>query len=117
MKQLICSASIFLFCVSANAQFNGKIRNVSAYRDSILLLNRQDITAMNLPKYKFLYKTENGKVFESPVDKMRCLAPDFPANMPVAAINIIPPEQMPNGSKSLNTPPLLNSKLRKRDFL
>jgi len=110
MKQLIFSASIFLFCVSANAQFNGKITTASAYVDSIILLNRQDITAMNLPKYKFLYNTEVGKVFESPVDKMRCLAPDFPSNMPVAAITIIPPELMPNGSKGLLAPPMFNKK-------
>jgi hypothetical protein len=110
MKQLIFSASIFLLCVSANAQFNGKITNASVYRDSLILLNRRDITAMNLPKYKFLYKTENGKVFESPIDKMRCLAPDFPSNMPVAAIHIIPPELIPNGSKGLLAPPLLNRK-------
>lgn len=44
-----------------------------------------------------------------PVKKC-CLAPDFPSNMPAAAINIIPPELMPNSSKRLLAPPLLNKK-------
>jgi hypothetical protein len=99
MKQFLFSTLIILLCISSNAQLNGKVSEVMIYKDSVLNFFNQGNIVMNIPKYKFLFENEKGKVLESPVDKMRCLAADFPSTMPVAGkfLKKNEPEIMPNG--------------------
>jgi len=107
MKQLILSAFIILVCFTSKAQFNGKISDVNIHKDSMLVFNNPNL---NLPKYKYLFENEKGKIFESPVDKMLCLVPDFHSNMPVTGLNKIKPEPMPNVLPDGIVPPSLNIK-------
>ena len=50
-------------------------------KDSIIL---SELFAFKSQKAKMLYETEKGKVYQLPLDNMRCLVPDFKSNMPVA---------------------------------
>lgn len=58
---------------------------------------------------------EKGSIYESPLDHMRCLAPDFPSTMPVADLpktdsngNKFLPDSMPNPFLNRNSiaPPI-----------
>lgn len=110
MKTLLFSALV-LFGSFAEAQV-GTISNAKIYKDSILKFHYPNSVALNLPEYKFLYPTEKGNVYESPVDRMRCLVPDFPSTMPVAGGSWkIPPESMPNAGDSLRLPPPIHEKI------
>ena len=50
--------------------------------DTILLPGKQLYT-FNVPNSRFLFENEKGKVYQLPLDNMRCLVPDFKSNMPV----------------------------------
>ncbi|MEO5907872.1 MAG: hypothetical protein ABIR50_00665 [Ginsengibacter sp.] len=122
MKLLVLLISIFFFISASGQQLSGKINNVTFYKDSIFNNNRIfHALAINRPNYKFLFENEKGKVFESPIDHMRCLAPDFDFKMPVADLpkvdingNKTQPEPMPNPFlKNNSIPPLLLFKKNK----
>lgn len=62
--------------------------------------------------YKFLYQMEKGKVYESPVDNMKCLAFDFPSKMPFGDILQFEPGNIPNPMlKNPAIPKPLNQKV------
>jgi hypothetical protein len=96
MKLLVLLLFSFIN-ISANSQKLGKISDLKIFKDSVLIPG--NLALANFPKYKFLFDTKKGKVFESPTDKMRCLVAGFHSNMPVAGINKIKPEPMPNASR------------------
>ena len=109
MKLLVLLLFSFTFISANSQQLRGKISDVKIFKDSVLVPGNLAL-AMNLSKYKFLFETQKGRVFESPVDKMRCVVPDFPSKMPVAGINKIKPEPMPNASRPDLIPSPLNKK-------
>ena len=111
MKSLIfLMLSPFAF-MSVNAQqLKGQIEGLKIYKDSLLL--NQDYT-FNVPNSKFLYDTEKGKVYQLPLDNMKCLIPSISSNMPVATKQPentrIAPVPIPNpftGKESLIIPPV-----------
>jgi hypothetical protein len=111
MKLIVLLIGSFTF-ISVNGQkIHRKIDNVNFDKDSISSGNPVlEALAFNETNYKFLFRNEKGKVYESTIDHMRCLAPDFPLKMPVAELPKIKnskPEQMPNAfSKKHTLPPL-----------
>ncbi len=107
MKQLTFSILIILIYSTANAQVNGKASDMKIYKDSVLVFNNP---ILNPSKYKFLFENEKGKVYESQVDKMRCLVPNYNSTMPVSGINNMKPEPMPNASKRDSIPFVPNKK-------
>lgn len=103
MKFFVLLIASFAFISAKSQQLSGKINNVSFYKDTVL--GRQPnltVFTINQTNYKFLFKNERGSVYESPVDRMRCLAPDFPSSMPNSSFpkinkeNQTKPEQIPN---------------------
>ena len=102
---LLCS---FAFISAKSQQLVGKISDIKFFKDSVLVPGSPQTVALNSAKYKFLFETEKGKVFESPIDRMRCLAPQFSSKMPVAGSIIQSPERMPNAGKEGLLPPPLN---------
>lgn len=106
MKLFILLISSLAFISAKSQQLSGKINNIAIYKDTVLGKPRPFLNtlAINQTNYKFLFKSEIGSVYESPVDHMRCLAPDFPSNMPGSGsedLNLkysqkIEPEKMPN---------------------
>jgi hypothetical protein len=108
MKLLVLLLCSFTFISAKSQQLAGNISDVKFFKDSVLVPGASQTLAMNDPKYQFLFETEKGKVFESPVDHMRCLAPKFSSNMPVAGSFIHKVEPMPNAAKDGLLPPPLN---------
>ena len=107
MKSLVLLLCTFTFISAKSQQFTRKVSDIKFFKDSSLAPGNSTL-AINYPKYKFLFETEKGKVFESPVDHMRCLAPEFSSNMPVAGSFIHKVEPMPNAAKGGLLPPPLN---------
>jgi len=104
IKLLVLLIASFTFISANGQQLSNKMNNIAFYKDTII---KEDqifhALAINQTNYKFLFKNEKGKVFESPIDHMRCMAPDFPSKMPVGdspKTNMngkkIHPEPMPN---------------------
>lgn len=107
MKQLIFSIFIIFVWFPAMAQIDGNESDMKIYKDSVVVFNNP---ILNSSKYKFLFENEKGQVFESQVDKMRCLVPKFPSNMPVKGTYKMKPEQMPNASRPDSIPSAPNKK-------
>ena len=62
--------------------------------------------------YKYLFQTDKGKVYESPVDKLKCLVADFPSKMPDTGILQFGPGRIPNPMlKNPAIPKPLNQKV------
>lgn len=104
MKSLLfVLLSTFAFTSVKAQQFKGKIDGLKIYKDSLLFNND---FAFNVPNSKFLYDTEKGKVYELPLDHMRCLVPTFKSNMPIARFNLlnrkIVPVPIPNPFGKIN---------------
>lgn len=108
MKLVVLLLCSFAFISAKSQQLNENISDVKFFKDSVLVPETSQTLAMNNPKYKFLFETEKGKVFESPVDHMHCLVPEFSSKMPVAGSNIHKVEPMPNGTKDELLPPPIN---------
>lgn len=115
MKLSLLLIASFAFIYANSQRFSGKIDHVIIYNDSLFTPRNPsvDALAINQTNYKFLFKNEKGSVYESPIDHMRCLAPDFPSKMPVdglhdKTINGInkKPEPMPNPFLNNNSIPL-----------
>ena len=79
---LFLMLATFAFIFVNAQQFKGKIEGVKIYKDSLLVFNDNVF-----PNAKFLYDTEKGKVFQLPLDHMRCFVPTFKSNMPVYNLN------------------------------
>jgi hypothetical protein len=47
------------------------------------LISPKMLAITDMPKAKFLYETNKGKVYALPLDNMRCLVPSIQSNMPV----------------------------------
>lgn len=108
MKSLVLLLCSLTFISAKSQQLNGKISDGKFFKDSVLVPESPQTLALNYPKYKFLFDSEKGKVFESPIDHMHCLAPRFSSKMPVAGLNIQKPEPMPNAANGIVIPPPLN---------
>lgn len=112
MKCVFTSLALFFFTV-ANAQhpseknqndflqkLNGnQFRDVKITGDSLVLLNNS--YAFNQYNMKYLFENNRGKVYESYIDHMHILAPNFNSNMPVLKSDIhslhsIKPVPIPN---------------------
>ncbi len=79
MKTIFFFIFLFVF-FAANAQtIPDKISENLYLTDSFPNSNY----AFNVPGAKLLFETEKGKVYELPLDKMRCLDPSFTSKMPV----------------------------------
>lgn len=72
--------TLLLFAGSLFTHFCASCQGNSNVKDSILVT---EAFAFNVPKAKLLFETEKGKVYELPLDKMRCLDPVIRSNMPV----------------------------------
>lgn len=107
MKSIVLLLCTFTFISAKSQQLTRKVSDIKFFKDSALGPGNSTL-AINYPKYKFLFETEKGKVFESPIDHMRCLTPQFSSKMPVAGSNIQKPEPMPNAADGILIPPPLN---------
>ena len=90
--------SVFLLSVLTSISTNGQPAFVIKRSDYLKLLKKRSLTfknpkdsiilsepfAFKSQKAKMFYETEKGKVYQLPLDNMRCLVPDFKSNMPVA---------------------------------
>lgn len=85
MKQLLFIALSLIFFGSANAQdqYPPKILKIQPGFNS----KHSETWAFNDPNSKFLFDNGNGKVFQSLIDNMRILAPNYQSNMPLAITN------------------------------
>jgi len=117
MKIILLLIGCFTFIAAKSQKGDGKINNnlfdlnlaTKNPVPSPLFFN----TEVSPPStYKFLYQTEKGKVYESPVDNMKCLAVDFPSKMPVTDILQFEPGNIPNPMlKNQAIPKPLNQKV------
>jgi hypothetical protein len=119
MKQiLILIISISLFnTTNAQIKYPEKILKISGGLDS----KSSETLAINGPNSKFLFDNGRGKVYESLIDKMRFLAPDFQSNMPILVPNFeskMPVQKMAPGgliiTQSQGTTPMYLPKLPTR---
>jgi hypothetical protein len=79
MKTIFFFIFLFVF-IAGNAQTIPDKISANLYpTDSLPNSNY----AFNVPGAKLLFETEKGKIYELPLDKMRCLEPSFTSNMPV----------------------------------
>lgn len=101
MKQFTFFILVIFVCFSVNAQRNDELSDFKMYKDSVVVFNNPVLSSS---KYKFLFENEKGKVYESQIDKMRCLVPTFSSKMPVRGTNKINPEPMPNPSRRDSIP-------------
>ncbi|MEO8854252.1 MAG: hypothetical protein ABI359_10755 [Ginsengibacter sp.] len=118
MKILLFLIGSFTFIVAKSQNSNNKINN------NEFLLNLVTKNPVPSPHffnaevsppatYKYLFQTEKGKVYQSPIDKMKCLAAEFPSKMPVAGIFRSELGRIPN--PMLNNPAIpksLNQKVQ-----
>jgi hypothetical protein len=113
MKLSILLITSFAFISTNGQNFSRKVYNVIIYNDSLLIPRNPsvDALAINQKNYRFLFKNEKGSVYESPIDNMRCLAPDFHSKMPVADL----PKMDKNGKK--NQPEPMPNPLQDRESI
>ena len=84
MKFILFIASVFIVDLTFAQQ--PKIDNVEIYKDSVLIYKdsgSQNDLSLNMPKSKFLFENNIGKVYRLPLDNMKCLSPNIESNMPV----------------------------------
>lgn len=92
MKQLlILGIAIFVF-VTVKAQQNSLKIKKTKMPDGFIgvggnSVKGSEVYAFNDPNSKFLFENGEGKVYESLVDNMRFLAPEFHSNMPHSVPN------------------------------
>ena len=117
MKIILFLIGSFTFIVAKSQKGNDKINNNEF---PLNLVTKNPVPSPHFfnaevsppSTYKYLYKTEKGKVYESPVDKMKCLVADFPSNMPVAGILQFEPGNIPNPMlRNPSIPKPLNQKV------
>jgi hypothetical protein len=103
MKLFILSVFCFAFHAAKSQEITGTIDNVKILKDPVITV-KNSLSKIH-PSYQFEFKNDKGLIFKSSVDNMKCLAPVFSSQMPVAGFNEklnlkdlqkIEPEKMPN---------------------
>ena len=117
MKILLFLLGSFTFIVAKSQNGNGKINN-NEVPFNLVTKNPAPSPFFSYAEasppatYKYLFLTGKGKVYESPVDKMKCLVVDFPFKMPVAGILQFEPGNIPNPMlRNPSIPKPLNQKV------
>lgn len=85
MKQLLFIALSLIFFSSANAQSQYPLVIIKSSKGPNF--EKLKPSAFNDPNSKYLFDNNKGKVFQSLVDNMRFLAPNYRSNMPYPFVN------------------------------
>lgn len=110
MKQLCLFIFTMIFFLSTKSQQlpgNSNFNNYFANRTPGHSFHVPESNIENQAKWKLLFKTTKGKVYESPIDKMHCIAFNFKSKMPVvgSTLNL----KNLSDTRSLSMPnPMLN---------